>query len=162
MEFNIIDYKKKLSVLINTIFKKSTNDDLLEDILLNDYIKHNTDIIRKSKKLKQIQMKIGKIWQIAIGSYNNFIDLGEGDSSGCDIISHKRKIIIELKNRHNTDNASAKKTNINKLRTYVNNNNGYIGIYAVVNEKTKSGQTYKEDTNIILFWRNVFEIYFRR
>ena len=39
MEFNIIDYKKKLSVLINTIFKKSTNDDLLEDILLNDYIK---------------------------------------------------------------------------------------------------------------------------
>lgn len=60
-------------------------------------------------------MKIGEIWQEIIGQYDTFTNLGRGHHTGLDILSNKRKIIIELKNRTNTDNASAKKSNLDKL-----------------------------------------------
>ena len=54
-------------------------------------------------------MNAGNIWQIVIGNYNTFEDLYTSHSSGCDVKSNTRKIIIELKNRYNTDNYSSKK-----------------------------------------------------
>lgn len=50
-------------------------------------------------KEKHKQMKIGEIWEEAIGNYDGFIKLK----------------IIELKNRTNTDNHSSRKSNMNKL-----------------------------------------------
>ncbi len=85
-------------------------------------------------------MNIGKIWQIAIGNYNNFVDLGEGDKTGLDVRSDKLLIIMEIKNRYNTDNASSKKTNIGKLAKYKKENPSYTCIYAIINDKTKEGK----------------------
>jgi len=88
-------------------------------------------------KEKQRQMKIGKILQIVLGNYNKFNDLGEGDNSGLDIISIERKIILELKNRTNTDNVSSKKTNLDKLAKFKSLNPDYMCIYGCVNDTTE-------------------------
>lgn len=78
-------------------------------------------------------MKIGEIWQEAIGSYPGFVNLGVGHETGLDIISHSKKIIIELKNRTNTDNSSSKKTNFDKLARFKLRHPDYTCIYATIN-----------------------------
>ena len=67
-------------------------------------------------------MKIGEIWEEAIGNYDGFIKLKIGNDTGLDIISKSRKIIIELKNRTNTDNHSSRKANMDKLVKFKNPN----------------------------------------
>jgi hypothetical protein len=144
--FDIDKYLENINNKIKILFKNSkNNEDCLEDLLLDCYIKKNEYIIKQSKKLKQLQMNVGKIWQIAIGNYENFIDLGEGDITGLDVKSEKLKIIMEIKNRYNTDNASAKKSNFDKLVRFKGNNSDFTCIYAVINDKTKIG---KEETII--------------
>lgn len=140
-KFDIEKYLENINIKIKILFEKSQyNEDILEDMLLNCYIKKNENVIKQSKKLKQLQMNIGKIWQIAIGNYENFIDLGEGDKSGLDVKSDKLKIIMEIKNRYNTDNASAKKANYDKLVKFKADNPDYKCIYAIINDKTKTGK----------------------
>jgi hypothetical protein len=139
--FNINKYIAFVNNEINTLITKSKyNDDLLEDILLDDFIKNNAKQIQSAKKLKQIQMNVGKIWQISIGNWKDFTDLGEGDATGLDVKSDKLKIIIEIKNRYNTDNLSSRKTNYLKLATYKKANPDFICIYAVINDNTKLGK----------------------
>ena len=82
-------------------------------------------------------MKIGLMWQNILGSYNDFTNLNNGHKTGLDIISVKRKIIIELKNRTNTDNNSSKKENFNKLALFKKYNPDYLCIYGCINENTK-------------------------
>lgn len=141
--FIIDEYLEKINYKITKLFEKSKyNDDILHDRLLDCYIKKNEDIIKQSKKLKQLQINVGKIWQITIGNYNKFVDLGEGDKTGLDVKSAELKIIMEIKNRYNTDNASARKSNYDKLAKFKNNNPEYKCIYAIINDKTHEG---KED-----------------
>jgi len=82
-------------------------------------------------------MKIGEIWQELIGNYDKFINLKNGHKTGLDILSNERKIIIELKNRTNTDNSSSKKSNMNKLSKFKKENPEFICIYANVNDNTE-------------------------
>ena len=84
-------------------------------------------------------MKVGEIWQRVLGMYHLFNDLGSGThSSGLDVISYERKIIIELKNRTNTDNASAKKTNRDKLAAFKKENPEYLCVYGCINGSTSA------------------------
>ena len=102
-------------------------------------------------------MKIGMIWQYAIGHYKDFKDLGIGHYTGLDVISKKRKIIIELKNRYNTDNASAKKSNFNKLAEFKLGTPNYICIYGIINDKTSDGKIEEithNDQNIVIYSGN--------
>ena len=94
-------------------------------------------------KEKQRQMKIGDIWQTAVGDYKDCINLGTGHATGLDILSDRRKFIVELKNRTNTDNASSKKTNFDKLACFKIQHPEYTCIYANINDDTeeKSSQT---------------------
>lgn len=108
--------------------------------MLEDFIREEQEQIKFAKKLKQIQMNIGKIWQISFGNWKYFTDLGEGDATGLDVRSDKLKIIMEIKNRYNTDNASSRKTNFSKLATYKKTNPNFDCIYAVINDKTKEGK----------------------
>lgn len=109
-----LTYEQLLNKKIRKILTISKTTKILDDLLLNRYIdEHQTDFAT-SLKIKQLQMKIGAIWQIAIGNYKDFIDLGTGHQTGLDILNTNRKCIIELKNRYNTDNASARKTNYEK------------------------------------------------
>jgi hypothetical protein len=82
-------------------------------------------------------MKIGEIWQVVLGSYKGCINLNIGHETGLDIISHSRKFAIELKNRTNTDNASSKKSNFDKLVKFKKENPDYSCIYANINDDTE-------------------------
>jgi hypothetical protein len=92
-------------------------------------------------------MKTGIIWQKAIGNYPQFEDLKNGDSCGLDVISRERKIIMEIKNRYNTDNTSSRKTKYMKLANFKKSHTDYECIYAVINDTTKEGirQVYQYD-----------------
>lgn len=140
------DFDKYSSIIkdsSNKIFKRKLDDELLSDILLDLVIKEHEKKFRDTKIIKQIQMKIGELWQIAIGNWNQMEDLGTGHKTGLDILSKDRKIIIELKNRYNTDNSSSRKANNNKLAKFKKDNPDYKCIYGIINDKTAEGKHYK-------------------
>ena len=96
--FNREQYFTKLGESVKKILQRPTKDVLAYDILDTDKLKVNNLV---ALKVKQRQMKIGDIWQIAIGNYKDCQDLKVGHITGLDILSEKRKFIAELKNRTN-------------------------------------------------------------
>ncbi len=134
LEFNIDNYYSNLEKNIKKILSRKENDNLTYDILDTEKSKANKLMALKEKHR---QMKIGEIWQETLGSYNEFINLKQGSNSGLDIISHSRKIAIELKNRTNTDNSSSKKANLDKLAKFKSNNPDYTCIYANINDTSE-------------------------
>ena len=133
-EFNLDKYLVLIDSIIYNILLRPTHDTLTYDILDTDKSIKNKLM---SLKEKQRQMKVGTIWQEVLGNYNGCINLKQGHTSGLDILSHTNKFAIELKNRTNTDNASSKKSNLDKLANYKKNNPEYICIYANINDDTK-------------------------
>lgn len=136
--FNINNYFELIENSIKTILSRPENDTLTFDILDTEKSKQNKLIALKER---QRQMKIGEIWQEVLGNYDGFINLKIGHESGLDIVSHTKKIAIELKNRTNTDNASSKKSNLEKLAKYKIQHPDYICIYANINADTEN-KTY--------------------
>ena len=99
------EYFYKMELIIHNILTKKTKTVFNYDILdLDDY-----NIKELVLKQKQKQMKIGLIWEEVIGNYDGFVKLKIGNKTGLDIISYSKKIIIEIKNRTNTDNNSSRK-----------------------------------------------------
>jgi hypothetical protein len=133
-EFNLDKYLEFIDNCIKNILLRPESNILTFDILDTEKSKKNK---LQALKEKQRQMKIGEIWQEILGNYKDFTNLKIGHSSGLDILSSSRKIAIELKNRTNTDNASSKKSNINKLVEFKKNNPDYICIYANINDDTE-------------------------
>jgi len=133
-KFNLNNYFEKIECIIQNILLRTENNTLTYDIL-------DTEKSKKYKlealKEKQRQMKVGEIWQEVLGNYDEFINLKTGHKTGLDILSHTKKIAIELKNRTNTDNASSKKQNYDKLSKFKKDNPEYICIYANINADTK-------------------------
>jgi hypothetical protein len=78
-----------------------------------------------------------------IGDYKNYENLSINHYSGLDIRNKKKKIIIELKNRYNTDNNSSRKQNFLKLSEYKKKHPNYKCIYGVINDKQEDGKYYK-------------------
>ena len=142
--FSLTNYLKFLEHAIKKIILRPENDVLTYDILDTEKTKQNKLLVLKEK---QRQMKVGEIWQTVLGNYDGFIDLNVGHETGLDILSHTKKIAIELKNRTNTDNSSSKKSNLDKLANFKKNNPDYVCIYANINanseEKTLSGSIKK-------------------
>ena len=147
-------YFEKIEIIIKTILLRPEKDILTYDILDTDKTIKNKLL---SLKEKHRQMKIGEIWQEIIGSYPEFINLKIGHITGLDLLSESRKIIIELKNRTNTDNSSSKKTNLDKLAKFKKENPDYKCIYANINANTKD-KTLKGINKKII--HNGYEIYY--
>jgi hypothetical protein len=82
-------------------------------------------------------MKIGEIWEECIGNWGTFKKLDKREGIGLDIISKDKKIVIELKNRTNTDNSSSRKSNLDKLSKFKKQNPEYTCIYANINDDTE-------------------------
>lgn len=152
IEFNLEEYYENIEIIIKDILLKPTKDILTYDILDTEKTKTNKLLILKEK---QRQMKVGEIWQEVIGNYYEFINLKNGDKSGLDILSEKKKLVIELKNRTNTDNASSKKSNLDKLSKFKKENPEYRCIYANINENTKKKTLEGSNKKII---HNGYEI----
>jgi hypothetical protein len=144
MTNQLANYFEKLESSIQTILSRPISEVLTYDILDTEKSKTNKSLALKEK---QRQMKIGEIWQAALGNYNGCVDLGVGHETGLDILSHTRKFAIELKNRTNTDNASSKKSNLEKLAKFKKAHPEYLCIYANINadteRKTLSGSIKK-------------------
>ena len=142
--FNLSKYYELLDTHIHNILMRPEKYVLTYDILDTEKTNQNKLLALKEK---QRQMKVGEIWQTVLGNYDGFIDLKIGHITGLDILSHTKKIAIELKNRTNTDNASSKKSNLDKLANFKKNNPDYICIYANINadteEKTLTGSIRK-------------------
>jgi hypothetical protein len=134
-EFILSEYFEKMETIIQNILLRPENDVLTYDILDTEKSKKNKLL---SLKEKQRQMKVGEIWQEIIGNYNEFINLKIGHETGLDILSNTRKLAIELKNRTNTDNASSKKSNLDKLSKFKKENPEYTCIYANINADTEN------------------------
>lgn len=132
--FNREQYFTKLGESVKEILQRPTKDVLAYDILDTEKSKVNKMVALKEK---QRQMKIGEIWQVAVGDYKDCINLKKGHVTGLDILSEKRKFIAELKNRTNTDNASSKKTNFDKLAKFKAEHPEYTCIYANINDDTE-------------------------
>jgi len=132
--FNKTKYFENLDLIIYNILSRRQNNILTYDILDTEKINDTKLIVLKEK---QRQMKIGDIWQEVIGNYDGFINLKKGHNTGLDILSHSKKIAIELKNRTNTDNSSSKKCNLDKLANFKHKNPDYRCIYANINADTE-------------------------
>ena len=151
-EFNLSKYFELLENNIQKILLRTENDVLTYDILDTEKSKTNKLLALKEK---QRQMKVGEIWQEVLGGYNGFINLKIGHETGLDILSHTKKCAIELKNRTNTDNASSKKSNLDKLVNFKKNNPEYICVYANINADSEK-KTLKGSIKKIL--HNGFEL----
>ena len=132
--FSLSKYFELLDNSIQNILLRHENDVLTYDILDTEKSKTNKLMALKEK---QRQMKVGEIWQEVLGNYNGYVNLKIGHKTGLDILSHTKKIAIELKNRTNTDNASSKKSNLDKLTIFKKNNPEYVCIYANINSDTE-------------------------
>lgn len=133
MDFNLNNYLEFIEKEIKLVLLKNNKTNLTFDIF--DYENDENKLL--FLKRKQYQMKIGQIIQIILGNYKDFENLKQGHESGLDIISKKRKIIIELKNRTTTDNYSSRLTNLNKLYKFKKENPEYLCIYGCLNDTTK-------------------------
>ena len=128
------EYFSKMELIICKIFNRNEHFNFSYDILNTQ---KNNEIKLLILKEKHKQMKIGEIWEETIGNYYGFNKLKIGNDTGLDIISKSRKIIIELKNRTNTDNHSSRKANIQKLLKIKKENPDYTCIYGLINDKTE-------------------------
>lgn len=135
-QFQLEQYFQTIQNKSQDILQRPSKQKIPFDILDNEMNRQNLLI---SLTTKQKQMKYGEIWQMAIGNYNTFQDLRIGHHTGLDILSEKRKIAIELNNRHNTDNTSSRKSKFDKLAKFKNENPHYECIYGIINDKTIEG-----------------------
>lgn len=85
-------YFSKMEIIIHKILNRNEIFTFNFDILNT---KKNDEIKLIVLKEKHKQMKIGEIWEEAIGNYDGFIKLKIGNDTGLDIISKSRKIIID-------------------------------------------------------------------
>jgi hypothetical protein len=132
--FDLQIYLDNIKQKIISILSSVSQNELTYDILDTEKTKQYKLIALKEK---QRQMKIGRIFQMVLGNYDKFNDLGIGHETGLDVISYDRKIIIELKNRTNTDNSSSKKANLDKLANFKKKNPDYECIYGCINDDTE-------------------------
>lgn len=131
--FQLDAYLLKIIQIINKMFKNMKFCKKIQKDILDSEIDEKYLLI--SKIVKRKQMFYGLLWQTIIGNYDSFQDLKQNHYSGCDLFSRNRKIIIELKNRYNTDNSSSRHYNYSKLAKFKKNNKTFTCIYGIINPK---------------------------
>lgn len=111
----------------------SQNDQMLENVLTNAGIANFHVLAQDAFRMTNYQMLIGKFQQSVIALAQDCKDLRQGHATGLDVMGNcQHPFVIELKNRHNTDNSSSRKANLDKLARQAQK--GFIAIYGVINE----------------------------
>ena len=90
----------------------------------------------KSRQIqKSFQNAVGNFHQHILGAVNNWIDAGEGGSY--DVISDKKMIIAEIKNKFNTMNSSSQLAAYDKLANWIDyDKHGYTAYIVDIIPKT--------------------------
>lgn len=145
--WHIEQYLLNIDSIIYRIMSRPEKNKLTYDILDTEKTIQNKLLVLKER---QRQMKTGEIWQEVLGSYDGFINLKQGHKTGLDILSHTKKIAIELKNRTNTDNYSSRKANLDKLSKFKKEHPDYTCIYATINDDTETKTLHHSANHIII------------
>lgn len=140
-------WKAIVDVVVDDAFRNfpniNKNTPTYKDRVLNTFILQHTKDILFVRKLKFVQMKLGLIWQKLAGHVIGINDLGNGHTTGLDLLSNdkfnKTPFIMELKNAFNTDNKSSRDQNLHKLVSFASRNPEYQPIYAYINDITEDG-----------------------
>lgn len=141
----ITEYFENLPNIIEHIFNREQNniDENSLDIL-DPRSPEQLELMEQCLKRTQKTMKYGEVWQVAMGKFPGWIDLGIGHESECDVKKEDNTVIIELKNKWNTTNSGGKKDVERKLSNYKINNPETMCIWGIINEKTNN-KKHRED-----------------
>ena len=139
---------KRLKSSINRILV--TDDEVHDDPLFHSIVEEElkrrnlsvtyTQVVEVEKLRRTIRQKLGHFWQEFLSNARDYENLGTGHASGCDLINHKRKLIVELKNKHCTMNASAYLGVNMKMLSYLKKHRGYTGVIGFINDRTDEGR----------------------
>lgn len=112
-------------------------DALIHDISLTEWIEHE----RMRQSQKTMQNKLGEFHQAILGNLDGWTDLKIG--SLVDIVNVQRKIVAEIKNKHNTTKGSDKVVVYDSLKKVIlDKYKGYTAYYVEI--IPKNGKTYDQ------------------
>ncbi|MDB5165920.1 MAG: Type site-specific deoxyribonuclease [Candidatus Saccharibacteria bacterium] len=88
-------------------------DAMRQGITVEDWLNQE----RSRQVQKTLQNAVGDFHQNILGSIDGWHNPGRG--GGYDLISHENKILVEIKNKHNTLNSSGAESTYGKLTRYI-------------------------------------------
>lgn len=119
--------QEKLDLYRNTIDCFSAAiDSVVQEISLDNWLIQESE--RQIQKTKQ--NAIGTLHEDVLGSIDGVQNLPVGNL--VDLVSHKHKIVAEIKNKHNTTKGNHKVAIYHDLAKALENYEGYIGYYVEV------------------------------
>ena len=146
MPSEIEEYINILDDKIHRIFQRKQKkfiEDEHRDIL-DDGSNHTIEQIKEEYKRKKRTMKYGEVWQVAMGNFPGWENLGNGHESKCDVRKKDNSAIIELKNRYNTVNSGGKSELERKLSAYKEKNPDTECIWGVINTQKRNTGSYTQ------------------
>ena len=132
-------FQEYFQIPSKTVYDKKNvcNDIVLDALVKNLYGIDTKELSKIHHFTKILQMQTGKFVQEMLGLFPGWESLGQGHPSGLDLYNKFSNTFVEKKNRHNTDNASSRSANLQKLAHQQKNNCNVI--YGVVNDKSFQG-----------------------
>jgi len=109
-------------------------DASIRGITLEEWIESE----KQRQSQKTLQNKIGDFHQKILGTLEGVTDLGVGEV--VDLIHKEKKIIAEIKNKHNTTKGNHKKSIYDDLVSVLTKHEGYTGYYVEI--LPKNGKVY--------------------
>lgn len=109
-------------------------DASIRGITLEEWIESE----KQRQAQKTLQNKIGDFHQKMLGTLEGVTDLGVGEV--VDIIYDDKKIVAEIKNKHNTTKGNHKKSIYDDLVSVLERHEGYTGYYVEI--LPKNGRSY--------------------
>ena len=153
----IKEYLKKIKPEIKKIVSRINKDiDPNDKDILDDESEFTMKMKIEELKRKQKTMKYGEIWQVAIGNFPGWEDLGIGHETECDLRRLDNTAIVELKNKYNTCNSGSKKDLERKLTNYKKKNPNTECIWGIINEKNGNKchkKIYNVNDESIIKWQ---------
>lgn len=138
--------KKLKASIANSSYKMHDIEDPMLHLIIKSELKRRNLGITYEQLLefdalkRNISQQLGGFWQELLSNAQGYQNLKTGHASGCDLINHKRKHIIELKNKYNTMNSSSYHGVNMKMIGFMAEHPGYTGIIGIMNDKTREGR----------------------
>jgi hypothetical protein len=155
-----IESKQSLISLKFPEIEKLFNEEVARNITYSkpsDFIFNNTLFYDIHHNLSR---RLGIFYEKLICLFDDFEKINEPTFRRADIISHSRKIILELKTNYSSANADMKSSKFFSLCLLKQRNPTYEVIFGCVNDSNKPKQYYNKDGVLILTGDKLLEYLF--